>query len=81
MLASPMLAVDTMRRRPGSVRRYCSCSIRISFSTSCGEAPGQLVSTLMVRTSRSGIICTGTRSAALIPSTQRIRTATAIRVP
>src|SRR5665811_507205 len=58
-----------IRDRLGIERRYSSCSMTISFSTSCGVAPGQRVNTVIVRTSRSGIICTGMRKAATMPST------------
>nr|WP_233198667.1 MULTISPECIES: hypothetical protein [Luteimonas] len=81
IVARPVVAVDTMRARLGRVRSTCSCSITISFSTSCGVAPAQRVSTEIVRTSRSGIICTGTRSADAMPITQTISTATVISVP
>ena len=55
--------------------------MRISFSTSCGVAPGHDVRTLTVRTSRSGIICTGMRIAAMIPSTTSTPTTVASAAP
>jgi hypothetical protein len=40
MSALPVLAVETIRSSPGMRPRYFSCSTTISFSTSCGAAPG-----------------------------------------
>ena len=71
------VAVATMRSSPGIRPRYFSCSTRISFSTSWGEAPGQVVRMETTRASRSGIICTGTLKTDRIPNRVRIRMPTA----
>src|SRR6056297_3849220 len=81
MRAWPLEAVASSRCRFGMLRRYSSCSIRISFSMSCGVAPGQEVRTEMVRTSRSGIICTGMRNAATSPMTAMMSAATVVSMP
>ena len=54
--------------------------LRVRMLGTKGVAPGQLVRTLITRTSRSGIICTGMRRAAAMPSTQRMRVMTVTRV-
>ena len=79
--ASPVLASAVIRCRPMMLARYASCSIRISFSISCGVAPAQLVLTVIVRTARSGIICTGMRIAASTPNRQISSTVIVISVP
>ena len=78
--ALPVLAWEIMRSRPGMRRRCSSCSTMISFSTSCGVAPGHEVRTEMMRASRSGIIWMGTRTMARTPNrhTMRMPTATMI---
>ena len=73
-----MVAREIMRSRPGMRRRYSSCSMMISFSTSWGVAPGHWVMTVTILTSRSGIIWMGTRKMASRPNRQMISTATAI---
>jgi len=79
--AEPVEAVAVISCRLGIERRYSSCSMRISFSMSCGVAPGQDVTTLMVRTCRSGIIWMGMVNAATRPSTPTTPAMTVINVP
>jgi hypothetical protein len=65
--ALPKNAVLWTSSREGMFLRYSSCSIRISFSTSWGVAPGHWVRMEIVRASISGIICTGILVAANTP--------------
>ena len=74
--AVPVLAVETMRSREGMRVRYSSCSTMISFSTSWGVAPGQVVRTEITRASRSGIIWMGTLNMETTPNSVRMRMAT-----
>lgn len=87
MVAQPVPAVALMRRKPATLRNTSSCASKMSFSMSCGVAPGQEVCTSTTRVSRSGIICTRSRARAKakakasMPSTASSKDTTATSVP
>ena len=53
---------------PSTLFSFSSCSRTISCSTSCGEAPGQRVSTVNVGVSTSGVSCIGIENPAMVPN-------------
>ena len=65
MMPRESMLCDESFVTPSTLVSCSSCSITISCSTSCGLAPGQLVSTVIVGICTSGVSCIGIRISAI----------------
>ena len=74
--ALPCEALLVIARMPATPCSFSSCFSTIDCSISSGEAPGQVVETLMMVSSTSGVSWTGTRRTATSAASSTSTTAT-----